>query len=152
MGVLKNLLSGSAKELIGSVTGLIDESFTNDDEKSTAKEKLTTVIFSAFEKLQVLQAGIISKEAQGNSLQRSWRPIVMLMFAFVVVYAYFLQPAFFPNAVSVRSELPEEFWALLKIGLGGYVVGRSVEKIAHTVTQNIDLPFLRKKDRKDNMN
>jgi hypothetical protein len=31
-------------------------------------------------------------------------------------------------------ELENEFWELLKIGIGGYVVGRSAEKIAKSVT------------------
>lgn len=148
MTILSKIFSGGAKDLVDSVGGILDNVLTNDEEKSSAKEKLTSVIMDALDKMHALQAGLISKEAAGNWLQRSWRPIVMLMFAFVVVYAYFLQPAFFPNAVNVRPELPEEFWGLLKIGLGGYVVGRSVEKVAETVTKNIDLPFLRKKDRK----
>jgi len=148
MTILKRIFSTGAKELTDSVGNILDNVLTNDEEKSTAKQKLTSVIMEALDKIHTLQAGIINKEAAGNGLQRSWRPIVMLMFAFVVVYAYFLQPAFFPGAVNVRPDLPEEFWGLLKIGLGGYVVGRSVEKVADTVTKNIDLPFLKKKDRK----
>ena len=151
MEILKNLFGGAAKELTDSVGKVLDDAITNDEEKSTAKQKISSIVLDALYKLQALQASIINKEAQGNWLQRSWRPIVMLMFAFVVVYAYFLQPAFFPGAVNVRPDLPEEFWGLLQIGLGGYVVGRSIEKVASTVTQNIDLPFLRKKDRKDEM-
>lgn len=151
MTILSKIFSSGAKELTDSVGGILDNVLTNDEEKSSAKQKLTSVIMDAFDKIQTLQAAIISKEATGNWLQRSWRPLVMLSFAFVVVYAFFIQPAFFPNSISVRDELPEEFWGLLKIGLGGYVVGRSVEKVANTVTRNIDLPFLRKKDRKDVM-
>jgi hypothetical protein len=30
-------------------------------------------------------------------------------------------------------KLPNEAWALLKIGLGGYVIGRSAEKIVPTL-------------------
>jgi len=30
-------------------------------------------------------------------------------------------------------EIPPDMWALLKIGLGGYVVGRSVEKTVAVV-------------------
>ena len=33
------------------------------------------------------------------------------------------------------------------IDTGGYVVGRSVEKVATTVTKNVDMPFLKKKNR-----
>jgi hypothetical protein len=149
MGILNTIFGGAAKDLVDSVGGILDNTFTNDAKKMAAKEKLTSVIMGAFDKLQTLQAAIISKEATGNWLQRSWRPLVMLAFAFVVVYAFFIQPAFLPNSISVRDELPEEFWGLLKIGIGGYVVGRSVEKIANTVTRNIDLPFLKKKDRKE---
>lgn len=147
MTILSKIFGKAAKELTDSVGNVLDDVLTNDEEKSTSKQRLTSVITNVLYKLMELQAGIINKEASGNWLQRSWRPIVMLMFAFVVVYAYFLQPAFFPGAVNVRLDLPEEFWGLLKIGLGGYVVGRSVEKVAATVTKNIDLPFLRKKDR-----
>lgn len=49
----------------------------------------------------------------------------------------------------MAEQLKPEFWELLKLGLGGYVIGRSAEKIANSVTKNVDLPFLRKKDRKD---
>ena len=34
----------------------------------------------------------------------------------------------------LTSKEEKEFWELLKIGIGGYVVGRSAEKIAKGVT------------------
>jgi len=69
-------------------------------------------------------------------LQKSWRPIVMLSFTFIVVYAFFIQPAFLPKSMDVRSTLPTQFWGLLELGIGGYVIGRSVEKVADKVTKN----------------
>lgn len=83
-------------------------------------------------------------EISGNSLQRNWRPIVMLTFAFIIVYRYFISPIFNFPAI----ELPGPFWDLLSVGMGGYVIGRSVEKVADKLTQNTDLTFLRRKDRK----
>lgn len=69
-------------------------------------------------------ADIIIAEARGESfIQRSWRPIVMLTFAALVV-AHWL-------GLTAPELAESEVLALLdivKIGLGGYVVGRSAEK------------------------
>ncbi len=65
---------------------------------------------------------IIEAEAKGHGvLQRNWRPITMLTFLLLVVCDAFGLLAF---------RLAEQAWTLLQIGLGGYVVGRSVEKVA----------------------
>jgi len=67
------------------------------------------------------KSSIILAEAQGHSwLQRNWRPVAMLTFLVLVVLDAF---AVLPNPIA------EDMWDLLKIGLGGYVVGRSAEKI-----------------------
>ena len=71
------------------------------------------------------QSQIITAEAQGNSwLQRSWRPITMLTFLVLVCLDAFGWLAF---------RLSDQAWVLLQIGLGGYVIGRSGEKIAQPV-------------------
>ena len=54
----------------------------------------------------------------------------MLAFGFIVIYVKFIGPLF---GLAI-PELENEFWELLKIGIGGYVVGRSAEKIAKSVT------------------
>lgn len=78
------------------------------------------------------QAGIIMAEANSkNWLTSSWRPITMLTFVVIIANNYILYPylsLFWPEAPTL--EIPPDMWALLKIGLGGYVVGRSGEKIA----------------------
>ncbi len=67
------------------------------------------------------KTAIIKAEAQGQSwLQRSWRPIAMLTFLFLAVCDGF---------AILSSPLAPQAWTLLQIGLGGYVVGRSAEKI-----------------------
>jgi hypothetical protein len=77
-----------------------------------------------------MQTEIIVTEAKGNWLQRSWRPMLMLAFGFIVIYVKFLAPVF--NLTIPELEI--EFWELLKIGIGGYVVGRSAEKISKNIT------------------
>jgi hypothetical protein len=77
-----------------------------------------------------MQTDIIITEAKGNWLQRSWRPLLMVSFGFIVIYVKFIGPLF---GLPI-PELELEFWELLKIGIGGYVVGRSAEKIANNIT------------------
>ena len=75
--------------------------------------------------LMQMKSSIIVAEAQGQSwIQRSWRPITMLTFLFLVVADAFGQLPF---------RLAGEAWTLLQLGLGGYVIGRSGEKLAQTL-------------------
>ena len=108
---------------------LFDDLHLSGEEELKAKHAMTvvqnqiTAKFLDYEsRLMEAQAGIITAEAQGQSwLQRNWRPITMLTFLVLVVCDSFGLLAF---------RLAEQAWTLLQIGLGGYVVGRSAEKIA----------------------
>lgn len=146
MSILSKIFSGQASDLVKNTGDVIDNLTTSDEEKMKAKNKLSGVVFDAMDKLQQSQRDVLMQETKGNWLQRSWRPIVMLCFAFIVMYAYFIEPAFI-GGPGIADSLNDNFWQLLKLGIGGYVVGRSTEKIAGTVTNRADLPFLRKKDR-----
>ena len=120
-------------EIVSSVikplTDLADEMHTSDEERLTLKAKafevqaqLTVKIMDYEARLLEAQAGVIKAEAGGQSwMQRSWRPITMLTFLALVVADTFGLTEF---------RLADQAWALLQIGLGGYVVGRSAEKIA----------------------
>lgn len=127
----------AASSLVGNIGDAFDKNFTNSEEKLEAKTKLLNEANSLTSLLIESQKEILTTEMQGNWLQRSWRPITMLCFTLVVIYAYFLQPAFFPNAVNVYKVLPSDFWELLSIGMGGYVIGRSAETISKNVAEAI---------------
>jgi len=76
------------------------------------------------------QSKIIQAEVSGDSwMSKNWRPITMLTFVLIIANNYIIYPyvtLFGGTATSL--DIPPDMWALLKIGLGGYVVGRSVEK------------------------
>ena len=66
---------------------------------------------------------VIVAEASGNWLQRSWRPLMMLTFTGLIVARWLGYAA--PNLQ------PDEYlklWDIVQLGIGGYVIGRSVEK------------------------
>jgi predicted MFS family arabinose efflux permease len=54
----------------------------------------------------------------------------MIMFAVMIGNNFIIAP--YLDAIfgtSVMFDMPEQAWSLLSVGLGGYVVGRSGEKI-----------------------
>lgn len=143
--IFQKILNTGIKETVESAGTVIDKLTTSDQEKLTAKNELTEIVTKNLTEVIGLQTQIVLAEAQGGWLQRNWRPIIMLAFGFIVVYSKFIAPAFgLPN-----TELEDKFWTLLELGVGGYVIGRTVEKVSDTVTKNIDISMLRKKDRKD---
>lgn len=143
MNIWDKIFGTAGKEITKSIGDTIDSISTSDQEKLAAKEKLTSTVMTHLVTALQAQAGIITTEAQGNWLQRSWRPILMLSFGFIIIYRYFLSQVLALPAV----DLPVNFWELLNLGIGGYVVGRSVEKVADTVVKNVDLSFIKKKNR-----
>jgi len=115
-------------EIFAPAAKLIDDLHTSDEEKLTLANKLTVIqnemhskVIEYETKILESRTSIITAEANGQSwLQRSWRPITMLTFLALVVFDSFGWLA---------NPLATEAWTLLQIGLGGYVTGRSLEKI-----------------------
>lgn len=127
MNKILNWFTGGVVKEIGKV---IDNLFTSEEERLKAKNEVFKVLQEQQLELQKLQTEIILAEANGNWLQRSWRPILMLSFGFIVIYVKFIAPLF---SLPIPP-LENEFWNLLQLGIGGYVVGRSAEKIANNIT------------------
>jgi len=74
------------------------------------------------------QAGIVQAEASSEHVvTATWRPVVMLTFTGLIVGYWF---GFTPE--TLPDEAVQECFRLLEIAIGGYVVGRSGEKIAKT--------------------
>ncbi len=110
---------------VGDLMGGLDKLFTSKEDKIKAKAIIKDITSKKELALQQMQTNIILAEAKGNWLQRSWRPILMLAFGFIVIYCKFIAPAFGLHT----PELESEFWDLLQIGIGGYVIGRTGEKM-----------------------
>lgn len=125
---------GFISSIFKPAADLIDNLHTSEEERLEikaemfkAQQEMTLKMMDYETKLLDSKTKIITAEAQGQSwIQRSWRPITMLTFLGLVVCDSFGLLAF---------PLAEQAWTLLQIGLGGYVVGRSVEKIAPKVTE-----------------
>ena len=127
---MKKIIDWFGGSVIKDLLGGLDKLFTSKEEKIKAESIIKQILIEKQLELQQMQTDVIIAEAKGNWLQRSWRPILMLSFGFIVIYVKFLAPIFgFTIPI-----LEIEFWELLKIGIGGYVVGRSAEKISKNIT------------------
>ena len=127
---MKKILNWFTTGVISEIGKVIDTLFTSEEERIKAKNEVFKVLKEQQMELQKLQTEIIVAEAKGNWLQRSWRPILMLAFGFIVIYVKFIAPLF----GFTIPPLEDEFWNLLQLGIGGYVVGRSAEKISKNIT------------------
>lgn len=127
---MKKIFDWFGGTVIKDLLGGLDKLFTSKEEKIKAESIIKQILIEKQLELQQMQTDVIIAEAKGNWLQRSWRPILMLSFGFIVIYVKFIAPVF----GFTIPELEIEFWELLKIGIGGYVVGRSAEKISKNIT------------------
>lgn len=130
--------------LVREVGGVIDNLSTTTEEKDQAKATIGAIVTRSLNELANTQAEVIKTEMGGTFLQRNWRPMVMLAFAAILCGKWF---GYTDSNISDTLEL--KLMDLLEIGIGGYVAGRTIEKVADTLTKNIDISSLRKKDRAD---
>lgn len=120
-------LFGLAGQVLKPLFGVIDQAVEDKDLAQKLKSDLQMRIMDSNSEFMRAASGIITAEAQGESwLQRSWRPITMLSFL-GLIWAYWL--GFSPDYVTGNPAVVEEVFRLLQIGIGGYIAGRSGEKI-----------------------
>lgn len=127
---MKKILDWFGGSVVKDLLGGLDSLFTSKEEKIKAENVIKSILIEKELELQRMQTDIIITEAKGNWLQRSWRPILMLAFGFIVIYVKFVAPLF---GLPVPP-LENEFWNLLQLGIGGYVIGRTGEKMIDAYT------------------
>lgn len=119
------LLGSIAGPLLKGLFNVIDQTVEDKDAAAKIKAALQQKALDGELKELETAAGVVMAEARGDSwLQRSWRPLLMVLFGTIIANNYLVVPLFGTPA----AEIPPDMWALLKLGVGGYVVGRSVEK------------------------
>mgnify|MGYP001607602030 CR=1 FL=1 len=128
MGIL-SVITGVFKP----VADLIDNLHTSEEERLKIKQQMfdaqTQLYMQALEsETQQVEAKavIIKAEAEGQSwMQRNWRPSMMYVFILIILWNYLIAPI----AKQPILELPPGMWDLMYIAMGGYVAGRTIEKV-----------------------
>lgn len=114
----------SWKKLAGKALDVVDDLVADKDLAANLKADITMALMDA-------QKDVIIAEAGGGWLQRNWRPVMMMVFIWIIFSNYVLVQYLAALGVVVPMlEIPPGMWNLLTVGLGGYVGGRSFEKVA----------------------
>lgn len=133
--LLVNLLRGPLTKVV--------ESYVSDLElRRKIEADLEQALLAAAVKGQELGAGIVSEEIRSEHLLTwAWRPVLMLTFTSFLLVTGMVLPIADMIAGHVLpyeprwASLPPGFWDFLSIGMGGYIGGRTLEKVAGQVFQ-----------------
>jgi hypothetical protein len=129
---INDLLSG-----LGSLATNIRSAITGEltPEKKAEIEAQLILMES---KIVQSKADVLKAEIQGQSwLQRNWRPLLMTIIIVIIANNYIIVP--YLSAITDKVhvlDLPEKLWSLMTLGVGGYIAGRSGEKIISTWKEN----------------
>jgi hypothetical protein len=112
----------------------VDKAVADKDLAAQLKAQINIQLMQSSSEELKAAASIVEAEAKSNWFAASWRPLLMYVLIFILVWNYILSPIIkiFTGTI-ISFELPGDVWTLLNIGLGGYVVGRSGESIARTL-------------------
>lgn len=131
-------------EVLGAVfkpiLDFIDDMTLSAEEKAAFKAQILQAQFSMYEKALDMEksalearAKIVEAEAKSdNWLTASWRPILMLTFGALVVARWFGL-----SAPGITPEIEVHLWDIIELGIGGYVIGRSAEKVVPAIATAI---------------
>ena len=141
----------------GPLTKILDAYISDAELKQKLAAEIERQTLGFFQRTAELGAGVVMAETNSEHwLSRSWRPLLMLLLMGFLVLVGFVLPladliaghrvAFEPRWQS----LPDGFWQFLTVGAGGYIGGRSLEKVAGAVKppNRAGFPFMRGSDRK----
>lgn len=131
------LLAGLIGPVSGLVNKILDKTVEDKDLKTKLKAEALTQILNQDNQeftthLKEASSIIRAEVNSGSWLARNWRPMLMCLFGLIVANNYILFPYvnLFSPEHAILLPIPQDLWGLLKIGVGGYVVGRSAEKVA----------------------
>ena len=125
---------GAVAPLAKILFSTIEKSVPDKDLQEKLKAQLQTQLLQSHTQELTAAAKIIEAEAKAGWFASSWRPLLMYVLIFILVWNYVIGPVIkvFTGAV-ISFELPGDVWTLLNVGLGGYVLGRSAESVARTM-------------------
>lgn len=134
---------GALLPVIGPLLGDVVKRVLPEDKDKRAEieREINMALISNSAQIEQAAASVILAEAKSEHwITATWRPILMLTITAIVGWNYLLAPLvelavrlIVGDQIPLTIPLPDELWNLLMIGVGGYVVGRSAEKVADKV-------------------
>lgn len=128
---------GEILGILGKVAGSVADRIFPDPEHELKRielqQALQAAVLERTSEIERAAAEVVKAEAQGQSwLQRTWRPVTMLVFVALIVARWLGWSA--PNLGEAEVM---KLWDIVEIGLGGYVIGRSAEKVLPGIVETM---------------
>jgi hypothetical protein len=127
---------GIADTIIGVFGETLDKFLPDQNKKLEALAEVRAKILENEAKILAIAGDIVGKETVSERwYQNAWRPALMWIIIIIIFNNFLLAPyvgMIFGYDLTLNvdvNSLPEELWRAIDIGLGGYVIGRSAEKI-----------------------
>lgn len=112
---------------------IVSSLFPDPKEKAKAEAETIRLLLEHQADIESAAAKIINTEAASSHwLAANWRPLTMIVFVGLIVARWFGWAA--PGLAEAEYI---KLWSIVEFGLGGYVVGRSVEKIAPSIASSL---------------
>ena len=103
--------------------------FPDPEAKAKAESEMMQQLMAHQSEIEAAAGKIVQTEAASKHwLAANWRPLTMLVFVGLIVARWF---GFAAPELSEAEYL--KLWSIVELGLGGYVIGRSAEKIMPSV-------------------
>ncbi len=122
--------------LMGALSGAIKSVFPDsEDELKRLKieQEIHLALLSQSSAIEAAAGEIVKAEAQSQFfLVAAWRPVLMLVFGGLIVARWFGWAS--PGLTEAEAL---KLWTIVEWGLGGYVAGRSLEKIVPDVAKAV---------------
>ncbi len=128
---------GEILGILGKVAGSVADRIFPDPEHELKRielqQALQAAVLERTSEIERAAAEVVKAEAQGQSwIQRTWRPVTMLVFVALIVARWLGW-----SAPDLGEAEVLKLWDIVEIGLGGYVIGRSAEKILPGVVETM---------------
>lgn len=142
-------LSVAAQLALGLVQGplgkILDAHVADVELRRKLAAEMERQVLAHLTRTAELGQGVVLAEVNSEHwLARSWRPMLMLLLMGFLLLAGLILPvadlvAGGPIPFSPRWQLlPQGFWDFLAVGMGGYIGGRSLEKVAGAVAGAVE--------------
>jgi hypothetical protein len=115
------------------VSRVVGNLFPDPAEKAKAEAEAMRQLLAAQSEIQAAASEIVRTEAASSHwLAANWRPLTMLIFVGLIVARWFGW-----SAPGLSEAEAIKLWGIVEIGLGGYVIGRTAEKLVPAVADAV---------------
>ena len=103
----------------------------DETKRKEAENQFTLGVMQHANAIEQAAADIVKAEAQSSHwLAVNWRPLTMLVFVALIVARWFGW-----SAPGLSEPEALKLWDIVQLGLGGYVIGRSAEKVVPAIAE-----------------